>query len=253
MNINLKHSDEPRLTPPDVVYEHKASLKKKASVLPVYGTMTAAAAAAALLLLLAWPHSNRPALEMTAALKPLAAKWAVPGTGSIILHDGQDLTLDRNALESLPQGSSSADPLDVNEPRHPVTRQAPPQYTRQELPLLASLPPVTTGQAWDEMSGAQAMTTDAATAAIVVLPQSSLAEEALAWTPEGSIYDSEAELLMERGFFRFADGDYEGLGSLLLQGWRSVKVEIAQLNESVGESFRLLKQMPTPPSLHSDF
>lgn len=250
MNINLNNSDEPRLTPPDVVYEHKASLKKKASVLPLYGTVTAAAAAVALLLLLAWPQSNRPALEMTAALKPLAAKWDVPNTGTILIHDGQDLTLDRTALEAISQQPGSTDSHGAVETQRPVSRHDLPRPVRQELPLLASMPMMTSGQAWAEMSGSSSMTTDDA---IVVLPQSSLADEALAWTPEGNVYDLEAELLMERGFFRFTDGDFEGLGSLLLQGWRTVKVELAQLNESVGDSFRQLKQIPPPPSFHSSF
>lgn len=84
----------------------------------------------------------------------------------------------------------------------------------------------------------------------VILLETTLANEALAWTPEGSIHDEEAELLPEQG--EKSEVELVEFGEMLRRGWRSVKGEIAQLNESMGEGFRLLKQMPTPPSFHSD-
>ena len=35
MNTNLNNEEYPRLTPPNVVYEHKDALKKKAVVIPL--------------------------------------------------------------------------------------------------------------------------------------------------------------------------------------------------------------------------
>ena len=265
MNIDLNNLDEPRLTPPEVVYEHKASLKKTA-VVPLYVKIASAAAAAALLLTLCWPRPNRPALELTAELKPLVAKWAVPRQGTSLVQEGQDLTFDRNAMETLSQHAESPDPQGTDVAQHPASveteashpaggetpRRSVPRHdvsrpVRQELPLMAFLPPMpVTEQTWAEASGTVASTDD------VLLSPSTLTDLAQAWTPEGMLWDQEAGMFAEQEVPGESEIELTNFGALLRQGWRTVKVELAQLNESVGASFRQLKQIPPPPSFHSD-
>ena len=264
MNIDMNNLDEPRLTPPQVVYPHKAALKKTA-VIPLYVKVASAAAAVALLVTLCWPRPERPVLELAASLKPLAAKMVVPGEGKIV-SDAGTLVADAGTLVAQAHQGGASEPSQdsgtgrpegrpstvVSNPSQAVAPVVQMQPRRTELTLLASLPPaVAPGLALAEVSDGHAVSTAGGTETIAILPQSSLAEAALAWTPEGAMHDDEAESLLERGFLRMTDGTYAGFGDMLRQGWRTVKVELAQLNESVGEGFHQLKQIPPPPSFHS--
>lgn len=252
MNIEMNNLDEPRLTPPEVVYEHKASLKKTA-VIPLYAQIASAAAAVALVLTLCWPRSSATPLEMTAAIHSIAAKMSVPGGGKIVTDESK-LFADMGtlvpqskkydvAMETAPAPETTVSVVKNQPQRNGQTVERQPH--RAELPLLAALPAVA--------SHSLALTDlGTSTASLALLPESSLSEIALAWTSEGALADEMAASLVERRFLQLTDGEHDGIGSMLKQGWRSVKVEIAQLNESVGEGIRLLKQMPTPPSLHSD-
>ena len=259
MNTELNNLDEPRLTPPEVVYEKKASLKKKA-VVPLYVQIASAAAAVALVLTLSWPRPDRPAEELMAALKPLAAKWTVAGEGKIVSDEGKlfsdegtlvahvekpDPVEQTVAVEQTEQ-AQKAQPNPVR-PSRPATTLP---TNREALPLLAAMPELT-GPA-TVLTGtfeAGAVSSNFGTEDLAILPQSSLAELALAWTPESHLVDEMAESVLGRGLIKMTEGEYEGVGSILRQGWRSVKVELAQLNETVGTGFRQLKQIPPPPSL----
>lgn len=277
MNIDMNNLDEPRLTPPEVVYERKASLKKTA-VIPLYAKIASAAAAVALVLTLSWPRPNRPAEELMAALKPLSAKWTVAGEGKIVADESK-LIIDDGTLVALAEkhvaGAEtliSADPTPAQKAGRPekgqtgdptrrsqegqsnVVRQSNPattlQTNRTELPLLAAMPVLDASSfGLTEAAGAYALSSSGEASVPVLLPQSSLAEMALAWTPEGTLVDELAESVWGRGVIKMTEGEYDGVVSILRQGWRSVKVEIAQLNETVGNGFRQLKQIPPPPSL----
>ena len=67
MNTEPNLEEYPKLTPPDVVYEHKASLKKTV-VIPLYAKIVAAAAAVALLFGIFWLRSGLPEQELVAEL-----------------------------------------------------------------------------------------------------------------------------------------------------------------------------------------
>ena len=67
MNTEPNLEEYPKLTPPDVVYEHKASLKKTV-VIPLYAKIVAAAAAVVLLFGVFWLRSGLPEQELVAEL-----------------------------------------------------------------------------------------------------------------------------------------------------------------------------------------
>ena len=224
MNIEMNNLDEPRLTPPEVVYEHKASLKKTA-VIPLYAKIASAAAAVALVLTLCWPRPSETPLDINAAIKTIAAKLSVPGDGKIVT--------DEILVANMGTFAAKVEEHDAAVGQRKAVRQP----NRQSLPLLAAMP---------------SMASTIETEPLKLTPQSTLSELALAWTPVGLIRDEEADLLAQQGLVEKTEVELVEFGEMLRQGWRSVKGEIAQLNESVGEGFRLLKKMPSPPSFHSD-
>ena len=62
----------PYLAAPQVAYEGKEKLKKKAAVVPLYVKIASAAAAAGLLLTVSlWPEKSMPKVEPIAELKPI--------------------------------------------------------------------------------------------------------------------------------------------------------------------------------------
>ena len=62
----------PHLEAPQITYEGKESLKKKATVVPLYVKIASAAAAAGLLLTVSlWPEKSMPKMEPVAELKPI--------------------------------------------------------------------------------------------------------------------------------------------------------------------------------------
>ncbi len=216
---NAFSEEEPRLVPPQVVYEHKDALKKTA-VIPLYAKVAAAAAAVALLFGLFWQRAFRPELELTATLKPIQSGQLPVASCQLAERDLRE------------QGT-----VTYGDVRRPV--QTVREERRRELPLLASLAPATSSGLTAEY-------------APDVLNETTLANMAVAWTPEGQVRDELADSPLGKRIPWGEDREFEGLGTLLLQGWRAVKVEMAQLNESFTDGFRQLKQMPPLPSLHSD-
>lgn len=259
---NTLPEDEPRLVPPQVVYERKDALKKKATVIPMFATVTAAAAAVALLFGLFWQRSSTPQLELTAELKPIVHKMLVHVDGKTTASEGNITTSDGLVIPNeawQPQGVSAEaqQPSSGNaeafsepsvsppkSPRSSASRKGGNTSVHHELPLLATMPQASTPRA--------VMPNQVLTDPQEVLLETTLAEEALAWTPQGMIRDEEAEWLAQQGLLEKSEVELVEFGEMLRRGWRSVKGEIAQLNESVGEGFRLLKQMPAPPSFHAN-
>ena len=84
MNMDSNIDDFPRLSPPDVVYEHKEALKKHSKVIPLFVKITSAAAVIALLLgALWWWHPTTPKQPLTAELTPVEATGIPDATQSI--------------------------------------------------------------------------------------------------------------------------------------------------------------------------
>ena len=188
----------------------------------------------ALLFGLFWQRSSTPQLELTAALKPIAPKMLVAADGNTTTGEGLALAektalVDWTTLASARTESPAVQAVNVAEaPRHATERRP---ATRRELSLLATMTQTVTPWA---VTPNQALTDPQD-----VLMETTLADEALAWTPEGMIRDEEAELLAQQGFVEKTEVELVEFGEMLRRGWRSVKVEIAQLNESVTDSFRL--------------
>lgn len=218
MNINLNNIDEPRLTPPDVVYEHKASLKKTA-VVPLYAKITAAAAAVALLFGLFWRPSSRPDQPMLAELKPIEASVMEAATSLSVTGDRAHFDIQAPKASSRAAGSVSK--LSHEEALYEETSHG--VAPREVAPLLATLAPCKAP----------------------ALPSVAVPVQQLAVLHESTLLMANSLPLEEEGFV-------DGFANLLRQSWRSVKVELAQFNESIGDGFRQLKQIPAPPSFHSD-
>ena len=88
MNTDPNIDDFPRLVPPQVVYEHKDSLKKKATVIPLFAKVTSAAAVVALLIGLFWWRSATPEQPLMAEMRPIAAT-AIESQGPTLLRESQ--------------------------------------------------------------------------------------------------------------------------------------------------------------------
>lgn len=110
----------PYLDAPAICYDNKESLKKKASVVPLYVKIASVAAAAGLLFTVSlWPEKQLPKLEPIAELKPIEA--------SLI-----EMPLD---LKVLPKKN-----ICITKPQV-VAKEKPVVVEKTEMPLLAHLEP----------------------------------------------------------------------------------------------------------------
>ena len=109
----------PHLEAPQIAYEGKDSLKKKAAVVPLYVKIASVAAAAGLLLTVSlWPEKSMPKVEPVAELKPILPTRLITSEGS----------------QTLPPRTVS-----FVVPKTKVTKQKKPDRT--PLTLLADLQP----------------------------------------------------------------------------------------------------------------
>lgn len=112
----------PHLETPAINYEGKESLKKKATVIPLYVKIASAAAAAGLLLTVTlWPEKSLPKVEPVAELKPILSPRLITSEESQTLPP-------RTIRFAIPKSQSK--------------KQA--KATRTEMTLLADLPPIKT-------------------------------------------------------------------------------------------------------------
>jgi len=110
----------PHLETPDITYDDKESLKKKAAVVPLYVKIASVAAAAGLLLTVTlWPEKSLPKVEPVAELKPILSSRLITS------EEGQALP-PRTIRFAVPQTQTKQQPL------------AP----RTETALLAELQPL---------------------------------------------------------------------------------------------------------------
>lgn len=215
MKADANPEEYPRLVPPDVVYEHKASLKKPV-VIPMYAKIVTAAAAVALLFGLFWNRSMTPQQALMAELDPVKAVHVVTEEPAILAES--------QACFRIPKSAKKTSAKTSHKPKAP---EQSPMPGRTEMPLLANLQPKTA-------SGLPVQPSPAT----LLLPDM-MDTEHLAY----QLPSEEEELpFMRRSFLKATDGQFEGFGELLKESWRSVKVELAQLNESFSESFSAFKQ-----------
>ena len=210
MNTDLNNEEYPKLTPPDVVYEHKAALKKPV-VIPLYAKLIAAAATVALLFGIFWHRNTLPEQELLAELKPVGPEQ-VQAVETMVLSESQaHFIVPKKAMKS-----SSVRPENT--------------YKRNELPLLAELQPITAPILMPLESR----------------PDLWMADEiyyASNDTPIGSqeeYYDDRS--LISRGIAKMTDGECESFVDILLGGLRSVKGEMALLATTIQSSRSQLRQ-----------
>ena len=194
----------PHLEAPQITYEGKESLKKKATIVPLYVKIASAAAAAGLLLTVSlWPEKSMPKMEPVAELKPILP--------TRLITSDENLTLP-------PRTVSFVAPHQTK-----VTKQK--KAVRNETALLADLQPL-------NAEG----TTIALTTTHSVEPDFDLIAYPMNDDLAYSTYDEneyvddtedEDELsLIEKGFLKITDGKYESIGSMIHEGIQLAKEEI---------------------------
>lgn len=203
MNIDPNLEKYPRLVPPEVVYEHKASLKKSL-VIPLYAKVTAAAAAVALLFGIFWSRSLTPHQELMASLEPVAAGRITTEEPAVLAESQARFIVPKRAKKS----SSPTIKPEVSE--KPVASE------RVEMPLLAGLQPKT---------AAGLPTQDSP---VFMMDSPLMPEAALAYREP----EEENELsMLRKGLLKMTDGQYDSFSSMFSEGWRKAKTELAMAKE----------------------
>lgn len=206
--------DYPRLTPPELVYEGKAALRKPV-IVPMFATIISAAAAVALLVTLFWRPSHHRELEMMAVLKPIEAQ-------RIELELPLRMSGQRAHFHITPAVAGKR--ASSREKTVAPSRSDVP--AREYLTQLATLPPCV----------ATAIPSSSASSANLLFGAQPLALN------DSFLDDNLDELSWARKEFqKMTDGRFDSFGELLEYGWRSVKGELAQFNESVSNGISSIK------------
>ena len=206
----------PQLTAPAVVFENKETLKHKPKVIPMFVKIASAAAAVALLFVLVWkPGSRLRDLEMTAELKPIGAQEVVEEP--MLLAESQARFIVPKQTKPVPKQSQ--------DPKVSVSTRASEMV---EVPLLAELQPKGVSSLSSQFFPSVLMASDISEPEFMAYQQPDMDDRELS--------------LLRRGFLVMTDGQFDSFGGMLKESWRSVKVELAQLNESVSDGFSTIKQ-----------
>lgn len=202
-NIN----DYPRLVPPDVVYEGKDALKKKAMVIPLYVKVISAAAVVALLVGIFWRRPAMPEQVMIAELEPV--KMGFVESEQPLLTSGNRAHFNMPSVKNNAKSVLTAPSVAKRE-----------VVERQELPLLAALTPcaATTLNQQKSLTDMVSFSED---------PQLALE------IPRDERWDELS--LARKGLLAITDGQYDSFSKMLLNGWRSVKTEMTELNDSFSD------------------
>ena len=214
MNANLNNEEYPRLTPPEVVYEHKASLKKPVLV-PLYAKITAAAAAVVLLFGLFWTRSLTPEQDLMAELKPIEAER---------IDSNETLTLaESQARFVVPRKTAKPSSTRLEKP---VT------HVRAEAPMLAELQPKTASELINmEILANEPLASDI----YYVFNETSLLQQE-------ENYDSDLSLV-RRGIYRITEGEHDSFSSIIGEGLQTVKGEMASIAMTLQSSRSQLRQL----------
>lgn len=210
MNTDFNNEEYPRLTPPEVVYEHKDALKKNAVVIPLYVKLVAAAAAVALLFGIFWFRSSLPEQELLAELKPIRPQQVQSVETTALAESQAHFIVTKKTIKS-----SSVQPEKVDQ--------------RDELPLLAELRPIT---------------------ASILIPTEPPTDQQLAYSAQStySIHPTlspdsfDDRSLISRGIAKMTDGECESFADILVEGFRSVKGEMSSLAMTIQSSRSQLRQ-----------
>ena len=206
MNTDLNNEEYPKLTPPDVVYEHKAALKKLV-VIPLYVKLIAAAATVALLFGIFWHRNTLPEQELLAELKPVEAKLIVSHETIPLAESQAHFIIPKKAVKS-----SSVQPEKIDK--------------RNEMPLLAELQPITL----PILIPAESQ------------PDQQLAHSTYSTHPTLSPTPFDDRSLISRGIAKITDGECDSFAGILSEGLRSVKGEMTSLAMTIQSSRDQLRQ-----------
>lgn len=212
MNTDLHNEDYPRLVPPEVVYEHKASLKKPV-VMPLYAKIISAAAAVALLFGIFWIRSARPRVELMATLKPVEAVQIEMEEPVALAESKACFVVPKRAIKTT------------------TPRQETVTPARAEVPLLAELQPKE---------------------ASVLINEEQMSDELLAsdvyyafndvsLQQQKENYDSELSLV-GRSIYWMTNGEYTSFADMFSEGFRNVKTEMASIATTIQSSRSQLRQ-----------
>ena len=212
MNTELNPEEYPRLTPPEVVYENKASLKKT-MVVPLYAKIVSAAAAAALLFGIFWHRSALPEQQLMAELQPVKAMSVGAEEHGLLAESQACFILPKKAERPMT-----------------TTKTAPVSCERVEMPMLAELQPKTS---------------------LVLMPMENqlvLDEEILyanneiLTIPQNDDYDEELSFV-GRSLYMITDGEHDSFASIFKEGLQSFKTEMASIATTIQSSRSQVRQM----------
>lgn len=212
MKTELNPEEYPRLTPPEVVYENKASLKKT-MVVPLYAKVISAAAAVALLFGIFWHRSLLPEQQLMAELQPVKAMGVETEDHSLLAESQARFILPKKAEKPMT-----------------TTKTAPVSYERVEMPMLAELQPKTS---------------------LVLIPMENLlvldeeilyANNEIPTIPQNDDYDEELSFV-GRSIYMITEGEHDSFASIFKEGIQSFKTEMASIATTIQSSRSQLRQM----------
>ena len=224
--MTMEHNNEeyPRLTPPTVVYEGKAALKKPA-IIPLWVKVSAAAASVALLVALFWNHPSRPELELMAELSPVKAVGMEMDQPLCMTGQRAHYSEFIHSTKKNNPGVKTVVPIVSEEPK------------RTDLAILASMPSRPIALLPVVMDDPALMLDNH-----LMLDNPLLLDDPMGELAMDETESEEDELsLAKKGFQKMTDGRFDSFGELLEYGWRSVKGELAQFNESVSNGISSIK------------
>jgi hypothetical protein len=215
MNTDLNNEEYPRLVPPEVVYERKASLKKPV-VIPLYAKIISAAAAVALLFGIFWNRSVMPEQELMAELKPIEA------TG---------IKTDENAVLAKSQARFI---VPKKAPKRPLEKEeVTVVYEKVEMPMLAELQP----------KAASLLVNDEYHPGNLLAGEIYFANNETSLINEFTPFDDSDLSLIGRGIYKMTDGEHDSFAGVFSEGLQSVKNEMALLATTIQSSRYQLRQM----------
>ena len=215
MKTDLNQEEYPRLVPPDVVYENKASLKKPV-VIPLYAKIISAAAAVALLFGIFWNRHAVPELEMTAELRPIEATRVEMEETPVLAESQARFIIPQKVVKPV------------------VAQQVETiSYERIDSPLVSELQPIAAPILVSSEDYTETLRDSEVYYAFLYTPAS--------WYNQEEGYDGDLSWI-GRNIYQMTDGEHDSFASIISGGLRSVKTEISSVAMTIQSSRYQLRQ-----------
>ena len=198
----------PHLEAPQITYEGKESLKKKAAVIPLYVKIASAAAAAGLLLTVTlWPEKQLPKVEPVAELKPVLPTRLITS----------------EEVQTIPPRTVSFVATQNKTVQNKVKKQ--PNAVRTETTLLADLQPMKAEKTQIALS--TSFTEEPDFDLIAYQMDANLAFAQFDGNNFTENDEDERDLsFIGRGIYRLTDGRHDSFSSIILSGLHTAKEEV---------------------------